>query len=380
MATIKHKKSILILTPFFYPNIGGVETHLSDLVTKLTQLNYRVFVQTYSPITTPNTKWKKQEKSKNLDIHRYYWFGKQLFHKIEKYPFFDFLYLTPYLFIRSFLWMIKNHKKIDIIHCHGFNASLVGVILKFLFHKKLITSTHAIYEISPKSTTAKIITLILNQSDVVLALSSGSLNELIKFGVKSSKLHLYKYWIQTKNFYHVDKFLTRQKFNIENKFTVLFVGRLIRKKGIRILVKVAKNLPKINFLFIGTGPEKSFLSKQTCPNIKYLGPIPNEKLINYYNCADIFCIPSLYQEGFGRVVMEAVACGLPVIGSNKGGIKEALDPSVSILVKPTFSNIKNNILKISQDKLLYQKLQSNTLRFSKINFSEKNIHLITKYY
>lgn len=382
MATIKSKKrkSILILTPFFYPNIGGVETHLSDLVLKLSQLNYRIFVQTYSPITTPNTKWKKQEKQKNICIRRYYWFGKQLFHRIEKYPFFDFLYLTPYLFIRSFFWMIKNHRKIDIIHCHGFNASLIGLVLKFIFHKKLITSTHAIYEINPNSTTAKITKVILNQSDVVLALSQGSLNELIKFGVNASKLHLYKYWIQNKNFYQLNKKNTRQKFNIENKFTVLFVGRLIRKKGIRLLIKVAQRLPKINFIFIGSGPESNFLSQQISPNIKYLGPIPNQQLINYYNCADVFCIPSLYEEGFGRVVMEAVACGLPVVGSNKGGIKEALDNSVSILIKPTFNNLKNTIQKISTDKKLYQKLQSNTLNFSQKNFSEKNIKLITKYY
>jgi glycosyltransferase involved in cell wall biosynthesis len=120
MATIK-QKSILLLTPFFHPNIGGVETHLSDLVSKLAQLNYQIFVQTYSPITTPGVKWKKYEKNKNIHIRRYYWFGKQLFHRIEKYPFFDFLYLTPYLLIRSFLWMLKNHKKIDTIHSHGFN-------------------------------------------------------------------------------------------------------------------------------------------------------------------------------------------------------------------------------------------------------------------
>jgi glycosyltransferase involved in cell wall biosynthesis len=256
----------------------------------------------------------------------------------------------------------------------------MDLILKFFFHKKLITSTHAIYEINPKSTTAKLITLILNKSEIVLALSSASAKELIKFGVNPSKVHLYKYWIQNKNFYQLNKKIIRQKLNIENKFTVIFVGRLIRKKGIRLLVKVANSLPQINFLFIGSGPESNFMSQQNKTNIKYLGFVPNNKLINYYNTADIFCIPSLYEEGFGRVVMEAVACGLPVIGSNKGGIKEALDKSVSILSSPTFDNIKNNILKLATNKKLYQKLQSNTIEFAKKNFSDKNIKLITKYY
>jgi len=374
-------KTILILCPFFSPNIGGVETHLDDLVAKLDDLNYRVFVQSYSPITTQNVKWSKLEKKNNTTIRRYYWFGKHLFHKVEKYPIIDFLYLTPYLLIRSFIWMTFNHKKIDIIHAHGFNASAIGVILKKVFHKKLITSTHAIYELNPKSTTAKFIVNILNKSDALLTLSQGSTNELLSFGINPQKIHLYKYWIQTKNFYQLDKIKTRKKMNIEDKFTVLFIGRLIEKKGVRLLVKVAQKLKQINFIFIGLGPEEKYLQKQTkYKNIKYLGQIPNNKLLNYYNCADIFCIPSLYEEGFGRVVMEAVACGLPVIGSNKGGIKEALDSSVSILTKPTFNNLKTNILNLSTNKKLYQKLQSNTINYARENFSDKNIKLITKYF
>jgi glycosyltransferase involved in cell wall biosynthesis len=375
------KKTILILCPFFSPNIGGVETHLDDLVAKLDNLNYRVFVQSYSPITTQNVKWSKLEKKNNITIRRYHWFGKHLFHKVEKYPIIDFLYLTPYLLIRSFIWMVFNHKKIDIIHAHGFNASTIGVILKKVFHKKLITSTHAIYELDPKSTTAKFIVNILNKSDALLTLSQGSTNELLSFGINPQKIHLYRYWIQTKNFYQLDKKKTREKMNIEDKFTVLFIGRLIEKKGVRLLVKVAQKLKQINFIFIGLGPEEKYLQKQTkYKNIKYLGQIPNNKLLNYYNCADIFCIPSLYEEGFGRVVMEAVACGLPVIGSNKGGIKEALDSSVSILTKPTFNNLKTNILNLFTNKKLYQKLQSNTIDYARKNFSDKNIKLITKYF
>ena len=55
----KNKKGVLILTPFFSPNIGGVETHLDNLVSILDEKGYKVFVQTYSPITTENIPWKK---------------------------------------------------------------------------------------------------------------------------------------------------------------------------------------------------------------------------------------------------------------------------------------------------------------------------------
>lgn len=380
MATIN--KGILILTPFFSPNIGGVETHLDDLVRKLNELRYKVYIHSYSPITTPNVKWQAREKiGKNILINRYSWFGKDLFHKIEKYPFFDFIYLTPYLLLRTFLWMIYNHRNIDIIHAQGLNASLIGYILKSIFHKKLVSSIHAIYETNIHSTTAKLIAKILNKSDHILTLSKASEKELLSFGVSRHKLHVYKYWIQTDKFYSLNKNEIRKKLNFENKFTVIFVGRLIRKKGVRLLVKVAQNLPNINFIFIGTGPESEFLNEQNkFPNIKYLGKVPNCELINYYNLADIFCIPSLYEEGFGRVVMEAVACGLPVVGSNFGGIKEALDDSVSILTTPTYINIKKSIETLYRDNQLFKKLQVNTIPFSRKHFSDKNIQLITKYY
>jgi len=381
MATIKNK-GILILTPFFSPNIGGVETHLDDLIIKLDELNYRTFVQTYSPITTPEAKWKKEEKiGKNINIKRYKWFGKDLFHRIEKNSFLDFIYLTPYLFFRTFFWLIKNKNKIDIIHTQGINASLAGIVLKIFFKKKLITSIHAIYEINKNSITAKLTSQILNQSDEVLSLSNASKNELLSIGVKPKKIHVYKYWIQTKNFYPKNKNQVRKKLNFENKFTVLFIGRLIPKKGIRLLGKIAKKISYINFIFIGTGPESKYLnSLSKYQNIKYLGGIKNTDLLDYYNSADIFCIPSLYKEGFGRVVMEAIACGLPVVGSNNGGIKEALDDSVSILTKPTITNIQKSILKLYADKKLYQKLKSKTINFAKKNFSDKNIKLIIKFY
>lgn len=376
-------KGVLLLTPFFSPNIGGVETHFDDLVKALADRKYNVFVQTYSPITTPNVAWQKyEERGKRIKITRYPWFGKGLFHKVEKYPFIDFLYLTPYLFIRTFLWMMKNHKKVDIIHAQGFNATLIGSILKKVFNKKLIVSTHAVYEINKNSLTAKYTRSILNKADKILCLSNASYKELISFGMYKEKLDLFRYWIDLARFKPANKEKIRNKIGLQNKFSVLFVGRLIEKKGVRVLIEVAKQLPEINFIFIGLGPEEDYIKEQAKlnKNIKFLGSVENKKLHEYYNLADIFCIPSQYEEGFGRVVMEAVACGLPVIGSNKGGIPEALDSSVSILDEPTIRVLKKNILTVYSNKELYSKLSSNCRKYAEKNFSDKNLNLITQYY
>jgi len=88
--------------------------------------------------------------------------------------------------------------------------------------------------------------------------------------------------------------------------------------------------------------------------------------------ADVFLFPSLYAEGWGRTAMEAVACGLPVLGSNLGAIPENLDPSVSILFKPTFNNFKTQITKLLTTPKKYSKLQKNCRPYALKYFSSKN--------
>ena len=380
---IESKKGILLLTPFFSPNMGGVETHLDDLVKGLDKGGYTIFVQTYSPITTKNVFWKEKEKiGENVEIRRYRWFGKDIFNYVEKFPLFDFLYLTPYLLLRSFFWMLFNSEKIDVIHAQGFNAAFIGGIFKKIFKKKLIVSTHAIYELEKKSSIVKKVVSILNQADKCLCLSKGSYKELLSFGLGLEKVDLFRYWIDLDVFQPLDKEILRKDLGFDNKATVLFVGRLIEKKGARILCEVAKNFPQINFVFIGTGPDEEYIKKKIVKNnnLKFIGPVRNNELFKYYNSADVLCIPSQYEEGFGRVVMEAVACGLPVVGSNKGGIPEALDSSVSILVDPTVENLQKVIGDIFSQNGKLLELSNNCRKYAEENFSEKNIDLITKYF
>ena len=379
-----NKKGVLILTPFFSPNIGGVETHLDNLVSNLDEKGYRIFVQTYSPLTTENTSWKKSELlGNNIQINRYRWFGKNLFHKLESYPFLDFLYLTPYLFIRSLLFMITNSKKIDVIHAQGLNAGAIGVILKLIFKKRLIISLHAIYtNIDSHGLIASLIRIILNSAHVTLGISNAVNSQFNQTSIKVSSLKKYRYWVDLKHFKPMNLKESRKKIGVDDRFTVLFVGRLIPIKGIKLLVEIAHELDQIQFLFIGAGPLESFLknaSKQN-PNIQFLGNVQNYDLPAYYNSADIFCIPSQYEEGLGRVVMESVACGIPVVGSNRGGISEALNKTISMLLEPTHDNLKNTIQMLHIDKQKLIALKINCRNYATMNYSKQNLDLITRHY
>lgn len=372
MATIK--KSILHITPFFSPNIGGVETHLNDLVKILDKHHYSNTILTYSPITNPNTKYKNQQKiCQRSFVRRFSWIGYNLFHILEKKPIVNFLYISPYLLIRSSLWLLLHpHKHFDIIHSHGINAALIGQIIKKIFNiKSHVVSIYSTYDNVPiNSKQNKQIKAILSKADSILVQSQQSFNQFKKMGLNN--LSQYRHWIDLKQFCPPSK--------PPKNFTVLFVGRMIPQKGAYLLAKIASSLPQIKFIFVGTGPDYQKIKKLKLNNLKLVGNISYHKLHLYYQKTSLLCIPSLYQEGWGRVAMEALSSGLPVIASNKGGLVEFLNPSIAIISPPKPKNIKSSILKLYKNKKLYRKLQKNCRPYAKQNFSSKNIKLITQVY
>jgi glycosyltransferase involved in cell wall biosynthesis len=89
---------------------------------------------------------------------------------------------------------------------------------------------------------------------------------------------------------------------------LLFVGRFVEKKGLRLLHELATGLPQCEWVFIGWGPEDPAswgLSHVRCP-----GSLPQRAIADYYRAADLLVLPSV-GEGFPLVVQEAMACGLP---------------------------------------------------------------------
>lgn len=131
-------------------------------------------------------------------------------------------------------------------------------------------------------------------------------------------------------FYKISKSVARKKLNFpQNDFIVAFVGGFIERKGIRELCEAINQLKDVKSIFIGTGD-----IEPKCDGILYKGRVPHEKIVNYLNCADIFVLPTK-AEGCCNAIIEALACGLPVISSNKTFNDEILDESCSIRLDET---------------------------------------------
>ena len=141
---------------------------------------------------------------------------------------------------------------------------------------------------------------------------------------------------------------------------ILFVGRLVDKKGCDILLKafsiLIKSENKINLNIIGSGPEQKSLEKLTRElgiesSVKFLGALNQINLVKWYQSSKIFIMPSVVaksgdQEGLGLVAAEAMACECPVVASNLPAVRDLIDDKIDgILVPPSDEKELANALK-----------------------------------
>ncbi|KKS59163.1 MAG: Glycosyltransferase [candidate division WWE3 bacterium GW2011_GWB1_42_41] len=377
--------NVLLITPFFLPNIGGAETYAFELVEYLRSHSCFVNVLTYQPITTPNVRGERVEKRNNLVVHRFQWIGFNLFGKLEKYPFVNFLYLTPYLLVRSFLWMLFNSKKVDVIDAQGFNSACIAAVLKKIFKKKAVISVMSLYDFKSGSILSRLVKTIVSEMDHVIVESDKSKEELISIGIGSEKITPYIEWLNLDVFKPYNKTEMKNKLGLSPRFTVLFVGRAIAIKGIDLILETAKKLQNkaINFLFISNaGPMMDELADvaSKSSNIVFIPGVPYGKLPEYESAADVAVIPSRYSENSAITVLTAISCGTPVIASRVGAIPNLITEEVGVLVEPNAESFSSAILDLFEDVVRYGHMQNNCEGYAKKHFSIDNASTIYKVY
>lgn len=369
--------NVLILTAHYHPNLGGVETHLLDLTKGLIERNHWVFVLTYQPLTT-DVSGKIIERSKHLMILRIPYL-RGLFYKLVSYPLLEFVYLLPGLFIVTPSLLLT--KKIDVIHAHGIVAGFVGVVWARIFQKRVVISLHSVYHFPQKGIYSWFVKQIFSWSDKVICLSKQSQKELIEIGVNDEKTGIFTYWINQKIFKPLRKTDLKSYDDWKDFFVVLFTGRFIQEKGVLELLKSVPLLSeKILIVFAGEGPLRDAIAEKTGRNVILLGRLSQNELSKALNAADCLIVPSVHEEGFGRVILEALSCGTAVIAANRGGIKEAMNESVGRLIPISPQSIAKTINSLYTNQKLLQGLSRNAVSYARERYAERNINQILESY
>lgn len=177
---------------------------------------------------------------------------------------------------------------------------------------------------------------------------------------------------------------------LKNLSKILFVGRLIEKKGVEYLIKAIPYISAWNeckLIIVGKGFEEDKLKKLVIDldlenNVKFIGKVSRNKITKYFKSSDIFILPSIVDskgevETLGVVLIEAMAMGIPVIGSDIGGIPDVIDDSINgFLVEPkSITDIADKVIKLLSDKKLRNKFIKNAKKKVKEKFDWNNIAL-----
>ena len=181
----------------------------------------------------------------------------------------------------------------------------------------------------------------------------------------SSKVTAEKYH---KDVYYVPNFVrevqcSQKEINKKIK-KVCFVGRVEKKKGIQELLEAARKLPEIEFNIIGPIKDEMF-NNINMLNVNFWGAVENKDVINILKNMDVYILPS-YSEGFPLGVLEAMSCGVPIVASDVGSIRDMIEEKGGVLIKPHSSDdIVNAIDKIESKEVRRNMSEYNTEKVEK---------------
>lgn len=176
-------------------------------------------------------------------------------------------------------------------------------------------------------------TFVLNRVDKIIAVDEESMAYYIKkYPYLKSKMALVTTGVDTNLFKTLDINNVRNKFGFrENEKIILYVGRIEKEKGIDIAIKSFKKINEhfnnIKMVIVGNGnycKELKALAKNLgITNIEFISQMDHNEIPEIMNCANVFLLCSLY-EGMPTVVLEALACGVPVVSTNVGDTKKVV--------------------------------------------------------
>jgi glycosyltransferase involved in cell wall biosynthesis len=330
---------LCIVTHTFLPHVGGIEKVVNEQSKRLRTRNFEPTVVT-NRIGTP-----KYYKVDGVPVECYESLNT------------GFRLGIPYSIptIPSFPTFVKAVKSSKIIHAHGhpYLTSLIAAKLAKFYSKPFVLTQHNtfieynnIFDHVERLNDLAIGKQNLKAADKIIAISGATKEYVLSLGAKPSKVEVAYNGVDLERFRPIDgkHEEMRKKLGIsKNAIVVLTVRRLVYKNGVDTLLDAAniaiKKNPRIVFLAVGKGPDSDGVKLRIQQlgiedNFKLAGFVSDEDLPFYYNAADLFVLPSKSGEGLPLVALEAMACALPVISTDVGGIREILKEDYGKLVPP----------------------------------------------
>jgi glycosyltransferase involved in cell wall biosynthesis len=186
----------------------------------------------------------------------------------------------------------------------------------------------------------------LRRADFVVTLSAELRDKVVALGVRPERVGVVLNGVDLDSFRHLDRDASRAALGLpKDQKILLSVGRLTEGKGhhelVRILPELSKRQDVALYIIGGVNPEDDFshvllrmIADLGLSNVHIVDRVTHDKLACWYAAADVFCLAT-QREGCPNVVLEALACGTPVVVTNVGAVDEIIEPgSNGFLVDP----------------------------------------------
>lgn len=346
--------NIIQITPYYPPNLGGLQNCVEELSKRLAKKSYQV------EVLTSNISYKGNSPlviNKNLIV--------KYLNSIE-------FANTPIAF--SLIKELFKIPKRSILHIHIANAFFPDISyliakvrkIKYIVHYHIDVESSGFFGIILPLYKKIVLKSIIKDAEKVLCLTE-SQRELIisKYGIDSNNI------VIVPNGINEDFFQKKGKNNKTNIINLLFVGRLSKQKNLPRIINAMRYLDNKYMLHIvGDGDQKDMLSSLAdslkLKNICWHGRRVGKELIELYQQSDIFILPS-DNEGMSLSILEALAVGLPIIATDLKQTKDFLGDNAILISNPDPMKYAKAIVMLANDVE------------KRLEMSNKNIEIAKRY-
>lgn len=244
----------------------------------------------------------------------------------------------------------------DLVHCHTWYTHLGGILAKLIYGVPLIITVHSLEPLRPWKReqlgggydySLWIEKTAIEMADAVIAVSEETKKDILSlFDISDQKISVIHNGIDLEEYVSKKDASVLKKYGIDvNRPYILFVGRISRQKGIMHLLRAVPHLDS-NFQIVLSAdapdtPEIALEIEKAVKEVQAQNPgiiwvrgmLPQKEMRALYSGASLFVCPSIY-EPFGIINLEAMACGLPVVASAVGGIREVVVDGVTGFLVP----------------------------------------------
>lgn len=390
-------KIVFIIEYFFPFDKGGSEWSTYYLARDLVKKGHEV------TIITPNYGGKKKEVLDGIKLIR-----TPFYKKIKNFNIVpgNFFFTNPLFIIWNtlVLYLYLQREKPTIVNIHG-KYSVPSVRLANIFLRIPLTATIRDYIVicnygmcllkSNKSCNIKdyftkdfpvYCDLYVNNknfinyfANIIFSVWGRFSTNILRYSLKGINLTMLspiqEEIFNTNGFKNTQQIYNSLKFthhyNLTKKEDIfIYAGRLTPGKGVGMLVNILPELiesyPKYQFIFVGDGVLKTELNKIASENrnIKILGNISHKKLLKLFSKAKVSLAPANWPEPFGRVVIESISCGTPVIVGERAGLANIINGKWGIAIDPNKKNVIDAIKTILKNDYFYNQIKKDYNKIS----------------